>query len=217
MFLIYCHKNKVNGKRYIGLTSYVDNPNKRWRDGKAYKNDHHRLFAGAIAKYGWDNFEHEILENNILDLKTANEREQYWIAFYHTYVGDPDCWGYNGSVGGDGSGGHIVSDAERELHRRVKLGTKVSDDTKAKMSATRKGKPRPMSDKVLESLKKIRSKSVQQTRRPVVCLETGEMWISITDCAQTFGLAEATISAHLNGRMKSIKNKQFHLKYLNEK
>ena len=65
MYLIYCHKNKINGKCYIGLTSYVDNPNKRWRDGLAYLNNHHKVFAAAIEKYGWENFEHEILETNI--------------------------------------------------------------------------------------------------------------------------------------------------------
>lgn len=50
MFLIYCHKNKINNKRYIGFTSYVNNPNRRWRDGLGYLNSHHKVFAAARRK-----------------------------------------------------------------------------------------------------------------------------------------------------------------------
>ena len=71
MYLIYCHVNKINGKRYVGYTSYTHNPNRRWRDGLGYLNGHHKIFASAILKYGWDNFEHIILENNIITAKEA--------------------------------------------------------------------------------------------------------------------------------------------------
>lgn len=36
-YCIYCHKNKINGKRYIGLTRAI-NPSKRWgSNGINYK------------------------------------------------------------------------------------------------------------------------------------------------------------------------------------
>ena len=47
------HKNKTNGKVYIGQT-IQDDPNKRWKNGHNYKTC--IFFARAIKKYGWNNF-----------------------------------------------------------------------------------------------------------------------------------------------------------------
>ena len=53
MSCIYMHKNKINGKVYIGQT-IQDDPNKRWKNGHNYKTC--TFFAHAIKKYGWNNF-----------------------------------------------------------------------------------------------------------------------------------------------------------------
>ena len=58
MYTVYQHKNKINGKIYIGITS--KDPEKRWgHNGYNYKSSSY--FYSAIQKYGWDNFEHNIL------------------------------------------------------------------------------------------------------------------------------------------------------------
>ena len=214
MYLIYCHKNKINGKCYIGLTSYVDNPNKRWRDGLGYLNNHHKVFAAAIEKYGWENFEHEILETNIKTIQEANALEKALIAQYHTYIGDPECWGYNATTGGDGSSGRIMSEEEKEYRRQLKLGTKASDETKRKMSATRKGKPQHLTEKKLAQLKVCAEAMVTARKKAVVCLETGECWPSVTEAAKALAVAETTIGACLHGRQKTVK--KLHIKYENE-
>ncbi len=90
---IYKHTNKINGKCYIGQTCRK-NLNERWNNGKGYNGT---VFAKAIEKYGWDNFEHEIIEDNILTQEEANEREQYWIEYYGSYGEN----GYNMTRGGD--------------------------------------------------------------------------------------------------------------------
>lgn len=90
---IYKHTNKTNGKCYIGQTCRK-NPNERWNNGKSYNGT---IFAKAIEKYGWDNFDHEIIEDNILTQEEANEREQYWIEYYGSYGEN----GYNMTRGGD--------------------------------------------------------------------------------------------------------------------
>ena len=121
MYIIYKHTNKLNGKSYIGKTTCVNNPNKRWKNGLGYSQKTQPFFYNAIQKYGWDNFEHEILENYILTAEEANLREQYWIAFYHTWVYDKNSNGYNISKGGKGSTGHKVSDETKSKLREKRL------------------------------------------------------------------------------------------------
>lgn len=60
-FVVYIHKNLINGKVYIGQTS---NLSERWRcDGKNYFNS--IKFYNAIKKYGWCNFSHEVIYDNL--------------------------------------------------------------------------------------------------------------------------------------------------------
>ena len=97
IWVIYKHTNKINGKSYIGQTC---TPTKvRWKSGYGYRKSC-QLFANAIEKYGWENFEHEIIEDEIKSVEEANEREKYWIAYYHTFIRDPECNGYNMTPGG---------------------------------------------------------------------------------------------------------------------
>lgn len=109
---IYKHTNKINGKSYIGLTH--QEPQKRWGfEGKGYqRND--AYFWNAIQKYGWDNFAHEVLENNISTLKEANEREKYYINLYRTYIGFNDGNGYNLTLGGEGIIGYRHTEKARK-------------------------------------------------------------------------------------------------------
>ena len=56
-WLVYCHVNNVNGKKYVGITS--KRPNDRWKNGYGYSRKFY--FGRAIHKYGWDNFTHYII------------------------------------------------------------------------------------------------------------------------------------------------------------
>ncbi|MBQ2740539.1 MAG: hypothetical protein IJF39_02830 [Clostridia bacterium] len=106
-WLIYKHTNKLNGKCYIGQTKQTAKA--RWKNSNGYRNysNHNScVFFNAIKKYGWDNFEHTILEENIETLAKANEKEVYWINHYRSYIGFEDCNGYNMTLGGD-TGNHL--------------------------------------------------------------------------------------------------------------
>ena len=93
---VYMHTNKINNKKYIGITGqdrYWD----RWRsDGSGYKT---QVFGRAIEKYGWDNFDHEILKE-VETESEACELEQYYIQKYKSNNKD---FGYNISMGGEGT------------------------------------------------------------------------------------------------------------------
>ena len=95
-YLIYKHTNKINGKSYVGQTS--QKVASRWRNGLGYSGS--PVFYAAIKKYGFENFTHEIIEENITTKAIANQREQYWIAYYHTWIYDSACNGYNSTPGG---------------------------------------------------------------------------------------------------------------------
>ena len=115
-YTIYRHVNRINGKSYIGQT--CRDPSKRWAKGNGYAKEHQTAFYNAIQKYGWENFDHEILEDGIKTLKESNEREKFWIAHYHTWVYDPECNGYNMTSGGDGSPGRKMSEESKEKLRK---------------------------------------------------------------------------------------------------
>lgn len=92
IYTIYEHKNKINGKCYIGVTK--QKPITRWANGRGYI--HNKHFNDAIQKYGWDNFEHNIIMQ-IQDEEIAFEIEKYLIQKFD--LTNPDK-GYNLSEGG---------------------------------------------------------------------------------------------------------------------
>ena len=70
-YCVYEHINKINGKRYIGITR---NTKRRWAsNGKGYIGN--KEFYSDIVKYGWDNFEHNVLIDN-LNIKDAAKLEE---------------------------------------------------------------------------------------------------------------------------------------------
>ena len=118
-YCVYIHTNKINGKMYVGQTIHGNRPQKRWDNGNGYI--HCPYFFKAIAKYGWDNFEHEIIANN-LTADEADNFERLLIAKIDTM--NPDR-GYNLEPGG------------------IKNKT-LSESTKKKISESHMGDKNPM-------------------------------------------------------------------------
>lgn len=92
-YTIYAHVNKQNGKMYIGQTCQTD-LTRRWTGGNGYKECPH--FYAAIQKYGWDEFDHVILQTG-LTAEEANAYEQGYISFFETNTVEK---GYNIQDGG---------------------------------------------------------------------------------------------------------------------
>lgn len=106
---IYRHwivNDKGIEKSYIGLHSGSQPEKDRWgKNGNGYKPQNDKKFTkfyNAIKKYGWDSFNHVILEwieaETIEKLMVLlNEKEKYYINQYDSYYN-----GYNSTFGGEG-------------------------------------------------------------------------------------------------------------------
>lgn len=126
-YCVYMHKNKTNGKIYIGQTIHNDNPEVRWgKNGIGYKNNNH--FWSSIQKYGWDNFEHIILAKN-LSKEEADKLEIYYIIKFNT---QNDKFGYNIASGGH-NGGFPHSEKTKQQIREKLIGTHLSEEHKQKI------------------------------------------------------------------------------------
>lgn len=130
---VYMHKNKINGKVYIGQTSM--NTNDRWRNGMGYKGC--ILFERAINKYGWDNFDHIIIADNL----TQEDSCKIEIDLIAQYNSTNPQYGYNISSGGDsGHKGVTMSEAARQKISNANKNRVVSTETKTKISKALKGR-----------------------------------------------------------------------------
>lgn len=115
-YKVYYHKNKINNKLYIGITN-KENASNRWgKNGNKYARQ--PKFYRAIKKYGWSNFDHEVIIEN-LSAEQAKLIEQFLIKKYNTRIN-----GYNATDGGEGL-----------------VGFTHSEETKKKMSDSALGKP----------------------------------------------------------------------------
>lgn len=140
-YCVYKHTSPSK-KVYIGITR--TKPEKRWgKDGVGYNTQ--QYFYRAIQKYGWDNFEHEILYTKL----TKEEAEQMEIDLIAYYKSNQREFGYNIENGGNATG-------------------KMSEETRQKISAANKGrvspnKGKPMSD---EQKKKLSESKIGKTTGP---------------------------------------------------
>lgn len=137
---VYKHQSP-SGKVYIGITSQA--PHKRWGNGSNYRA--HRYLYAAIKKYGWDNFKHEILFENLSESE-AKQKEIELIASHKSNIA---AFGYNLTDGGDGITGYTHTE---ETRRKIgeALRERFSDPAyRNKVSASRKGTNNPLYGKQL--------------------------------------------------------------------
>lgn len=92
-YIVYKHTAPSN-KAYIGITK-KSMQERSGVEGIHYKKNAH--FYSAIKKYGWNNFKHEILCEN-LTKEEASDKEKYYIDLYNT---SDSRFGYNNTTGGE--------------------------------------------------------------------------------------------------------------------
>ena len=168
-YIVYCHINKLNGKKYVGITR--QNPVKRWRNGNGYV--HSPKFYNAIQKYGWDNFEHIILFKDI-SIDDANKIEQTLIQFFNL---QDNNFGYNIADGGD-------------AHNHNKY---LSDESRHNMSISQRERFKdPKNHPWLgnEHTKQSKYKMMLNSplKKQVRCIETDTVYTSINEAVRHLGL-----------------------------
>ena len=212
-YCVYCHTNKINEKKYIGITS--QKPERRWNNGEGYKNNVY--FYRAIQKYGWHNFTHEILYTD-LTKEDAENLEIKLIKEYETRFNEK---GYNIE-----SGGNVQKDVALETRRKIsekKTGFRHSEESKKKMSESRKGKESPLKGKKrpVEVIEKIRAVNIGREPwnkgRPwtdderakcggkaVVCVELKKVYRTAHEAGKDLDLDFSSICKCVKGKAKTV-------------
>lgn len=199
-FCVYVHTSPI-GKSYVGQTSRY---NKRCYEHKTYKGSGCPVFRNAIKKYGWDNFTHTVVDDN-LSLSVANELEEFLIQEMNTIVPN----GYNLRSGGMNST-HSIESIEKM--RIAQSGKVVSDETRSKLRlawqtreriqltpeqkymryAKMKGRTTPH-EQIAKRKHTYRTKGIRNT----VIMVDGVQYISICAASEQLGINKTTIRNRL--------------------
>lgn len=185
MASVYMHRNKENGKVYIGKTS--QDPHKRWgNNGRRYietKKDGtfiHPKFARAILKYGWDNFDHIIMRDNLTEEEACDLERDLIKAFNSCGSG-----GYNITEGGEGTPGSTWSEEQRKKFHEARVG-------------------HPPSEAAMNTMKYKFGKTCR-------IVELDMLFESSGDCAKYLDVTKAAVKAVLKGRSQTCKG--YHIVY----
>lgn len=170
---IYCILNTVNGKLYVGQSHNIL---KRWKTEVSGHRINNHLRA-AFEKYGIEKFKFFILEECKSD--ELSNREKFYISLYKSFDRD---FGYNKTLGGEGSVGYVPT-----------------EETRKKVSLANKG--RKYTDKQLINVKK--SARIKHENGvcgiSVYCYETKKVYSSCALAADELGVRKETIRRCLKG------------------
>lgn len=220
-YTVYIHTNRITGMKYVGIT--CQDVAVRWQtNGNGYRKQEH--FWRAIKKYGWNNFDHEIIASE-LSKEDACKLEQELIAKYDTRN---NTKGYNKSIGGEaGALGVERTEEQRAMASRVLLekwkdpvfreearkrtiAMNQSEDIRKKRSES--NRRRGITDETRERISRSKTGhklgpfSEEHKRKirehhaggdepsAVVCVDTGECFKSINDAAMAKGINKKGIS-----------------------
>lgn len=200
----------------------MQEPEKRWRKGEGYKSSPH--FYSAIQKYGWDNFEHNILFTE-LTKEEACLKKQELIKQFDSMNREH---GYNSTSGGDvfsmneetkqkisqammgnkNGLGHPCSEEKKKKISEAQRGREFTQEHKQKLSEAAKNRHVPCSEDKKQILKE------KSHKKPVYCEELDKVFESVQECGRQLGIPATNISKLCNGRGKTLKG--YHLRYYND-
>lgn len=222
---IYLWVNLTNNKKYVGQTQSFYNRMAQYKCGLFNTHMKH-----AVDKYGVDNFDIIILERDI-PINKLDEREQYWIDYYRSYLGDN---GYNICRFAGTTRGRKHTDESKSLmskiamerfsheEERLKLrgenngmyGKQHSDEWKRNHSewlknkwATNEDYRKFWHDKMSGENNYFYGKHLCGDKngraRKVRCVELNKIYTTIKEAAKCSGTSRQNISHALNGHQST--------------
>lgn len=202
--VVYVVTNKINGKKYVGQT--VQTLKGRW---SYHKSPASRCLGlkSAIEKYGVDNFViKEVAKASSQEEMDALEKE--WIVKENSM--SPN--GYNLISGG--GAGKVYSKESRKKMSESRKKYKQSPESNAKGAKTRSGTGNCNygRDFSPEHRARISTKSKGNNSRAkikVICIETGEIFPSISHAAKAIDANVGYMHQHVNGKYSKIKGLTF--------
>lgn len=173
MYIVYLLTNKINNKIYVGVTN---NYPKRMREHKAAKNNF--PISRAIRKYGWENFDSQILFESVDCSHTYLVAESKFIKQYNSQ--NPDV-GYNLTSGGQETPGYTPSKETRLLMRNRKLGKKLGVQQKRSISESNKGRvfsesTRKKISEKLKGNKNFAGKTFTEATKKLLSQQKAQTW-----------------------------------------
>lgn len=135
---IYAITNRINGKQYVGRTNDF---RRRYNEHFGTAKEGCLVLRRAMHKYGKENFTmksiFEIRTNNLQTLDfLLNSMEQYYIRRYDTFR-----YGYNATIGGEGTSGMVVTEENRKKRAAALKGKHRTKEQRERMRQIKIGVP----------------------------------------------------------------------------
>ena len=226
MIGIYKVTNLINGKCYIGQSRNVEN---RLKDHQKPNRECNPAIREDLLRYGKENFSYEVLEE--CEASQLNERESYYI---RTMKPEYNTKGFteHGIYYNDKALREKISRANKawweSLPQETKdkiikenltgrsVGYRLTNEQKEHLRQMNLGKKQSLEtvNKRKETIRRLKDAGVfVQTnaghKKPITCLNDGQVYESVKSAAEKYGLRAGTISAVLKGRQKSTGGLKF--------
>lgn len=190
---VYIHITP-NDKIYVGITSR--NVLRRWNSGYGYLG---QVFHHAIQKYGWKNIKHIIMCKKLTE-KEALIMEESLISFFKS---NNRKYGYNITKGGDGTSFGIKRPPRTKEHTE-------------KLKQCQKGSKHTFTEESKKRLIDSHTGKNNVKSKPVICLNTGEIFESVRQGALKYNLDPSHLTKCCKGKVLScgkIDNKYMYWEY----
>ena len=192
---IYCICNADN-KRYVGSSRNIS---ARWRvhQSRLRLNKHHSEHLQKSYNLNSSQFKYEIIEL-VDDLSQLEVREQYWVDYYKSYKSE---FGYNAV--------RTVSNVNpsRMRERWSKPGAKEAQSKRMKAVCSSKEHRKKLSIGHIEYFRdpnnRLAKLKQSPNRKGVICVETGQAFLSINQAAKELGVSIVKIRDSASGKRKS--------------